>query len=309
MTVEIAALAAGALAVVTFECVRRAFRRTASINATYRRMYGVPQQRTITVAETASSRWTKTLGQWSAAIVDAGWLSGVEERRRYALRVTSRSIVTVVASALSVMVWSFVIAAVLVAVLWPRLGLPTFAAPITVIVVAIAAGWYRFAEIISAAERQHRQFRSAATAYVSLVSVCMTTQRTAAESIAYAAQVGEGQAFETIHGAVTAAPQMGIAVWEAVEAVGVEYGCRELEDLASSVAHVSGVGVGADSTVRSIATRMRQVALDDMQTVADRQTAAMQGPTMLFVVGAILFLAYPLVLRILDALAGNTTGL
>jgi hypothetical protein len=35
----------------------------------------------------------------------------------------------------------------------------------------------------------------------------------------------------------------------------------------------------------------------------------MQGPTMLFVVGAILFLAYPLVLRILDALSGNPAGL
>ena len=63
MTVEVAALIAGALVVVGFECVRRAFRRTASISATYRRMYGAPQQRSITVTDTASTWWTKALSQ------------------------------------------------------------------------------------------------------------------------------------------------------------------------------------------------------------------------------------------------------
>lgn len=309
MTVPIAAVLIGALTVVVFVCVRLAFRRTTSVASTYRRMYGGPQRVGPTVTQSASNRWARTIAGWSTSIVESGWLAGVEERRRYALRVAGASIGVVVASALSVMVWTFVLAVLAVGLLWPTLGLPTYLAPAVVVFLPLAAGWYRFAEIIAAAERQHRQFRAASTAYVSLVAVCMTTQRTAAESIAYAAQVGEGPAFDTIHAAVAAAPQMGIPVWEAVEAVGAEYGCRELEDLASSVAHVSGVGVGVDSTVRAIATRMRQVALDDMQVVADRQTSAMQGPTMLFVVGAILFLAYPLVLRILDALSGNTAGL
>jgi hypothetical protein len=96
---------------------------------------------------------------------------------------------------------------------------------------------------------------------------------------------------------------MGVRTWEALDAVGAEYGCRELQDLASSVGHVARVGVGVDTTVAAVAGRMRQVALDDMERVADRQTSTMFGPTMLFVVGVVTFLAFPLAVRILDAFA------
>ena len=178
---------------------------------------------------------------------------------------------------------------------------------ITAPLAALVAGWYQASALVAHAEAKYRQFRIEAGAYVSLVAVCMTTQRTAAESITYSAEIGTGHAFETINAAVRAAPQMGVRVWEAVEAVGVEYGCRELEDLASSIAHVSGIGVAVESTVTAIATRMRQIALDDMQTTADKRTSAMFGPTMMFVAGVVAFLAYPLAVRVLDALGTSPT--
>ena len=56
-----------------------------------------------------------------------------------------------------------------------------------------------------------------------------------------------------------------------------------------------------EATVTAVATRMRQVALDDMQRTADRQTSTMFGPTMVFVLGVVAFLAYPLAVRVLDA--------
>ena len=121
------------------------------------------------------------------------------------------------------------------------------------------------------------------------------------EAISYAAEVGTGPAFETIAAAVHAAPQMGIRVWEALDSVGVEYDCRELQDLASSVGHVARIGVGVETTVTAVATRMRQVALDDMQRSADRQTSTMFGPTLLFVAGVVAFLGYPLIVRVFDA--------
>jgi hypothetical protein len=129
----------------------------------------------------------------------------------------------------------------------------------------------------------------------------MTTRRSMTEAITYAADVGAGAAFEAISAAVHAAPQMGLRVWEALDSVGVEYDTRELQDLASSVGHVARIGVGVESTVTAVATRMRQVALDDMQRDADRQTSTMFGPTMVFVLGTVAFLAYPLALRVLDA--------
>jgi hypothetical protein len=47
--------------------------------------------------------------------------------------------------------------------------------------------------------------------------------------------------------------------------------------------------------------------LDEMQRQADRQTAAMFGPTLLFVVGTVAFLAYPLAQRVLDAFTNSPT--
>ena len=155
--------------------------------------------------------------------------------------------------------------------------------------------------MLAVCERRHREFRAGVATYVQLVSVCMTTRRSMSEAVSYAADVGVGPAFETIAAAVHAAPQMGIRVWEALDSVGAEYGCRELQDLASSVGHVSRIGVGVEATVTAVATRMRQVALDDMQRTADRQTSTMFGPTMVFVLGVVAFLAYPLAVRVLDA--------
>jgi Flp pilus assembly protein TadB len=166
---------------------------------------------------------------------------------------------------------------------------------------AVLMGWYQLASVVSVAGRRYRTFRDGVAAYVQLVAVCMTTRRSVNEAITYAADIGTGPAFDTLSRAVHAAPQMGIRVWEALELVGQEYDCRELEDLASSVAHVARIGVGVETTVAAVATRMRQVALDDMQRVADRQTASMVGPTVMFVAGVVLFLGYPLVIRIFDA--------
>ena len=167
--------------------------------------------------------------------------------------------------------------------------------------LAVLSGWYQLSAVVSVAERRYRVFRAGVAAYVQLVAVCMTTRRSMTEAITYAADVGTGPAFETISAAVHAAPQMGIRVWEAIDSVGVEYDCRELQDLASSVGHVARIGVGVETTVTAVATRMRQVALDDMQRTADRQTSTMFGPTLLFVMGVVAFLGYPLVIRVLDA--------
>ena len=136
--------------------------------------------------------------------------------------------------------------------------------------------------------------------------MCLTTRRSATEAVTYAADVGSGRAFEVIAAAVHAAPMMGLQAWEALDAVGSTFGARELEDLATSIANVASIGVGVESTVVAVAARMRQVGLDDMQRQADRQTASMFAPTMLFVLGTVAFLAYPLAQRVLDAFSTTT---
>jgi hypothetical protein len=201
-----------------------------------------------------------------------------------------------------VAVVGFVITAALMTVpLAVPLPVPAVVAVVAPFAVGGLVGWYQLQTVLAVAARRHRELRAGVAAYIQLVSVCMTTRRSMTEAITYAADVGTGPAFQAIAAAVHAAPQMGLRVWEALDAVGVEYDLRELQDLASSVGHVARIGVGVETTVTAVAARMRQVALDDMQRAADRQTSAMFGPTMLFVLGTVAFLAYPLALRVLDA--------
>ena len=185
-------------------------------------------------------------------------------------------------------------------------ALPWWLAVVAPFAVAALAGWYQYTAIMATLARRYSEFRAGVAAYVALVSVCLTTRRSAAEAVTYAADIGTGPAFAAIAGAVHAAPQMGLQAWEALDGVGAAYGARELEDLATSIANVAAIGVGVESTVAAVAARMRQVGLDDMQRQADRQTAAMFGPTILFVLGTVAFLAYPLAQRVLDAFTTTT---
>ena len=165
--------------------------------------------------------------------------------------------------------------------------------------VTVLSDWQR------RARRRRRQFTNAVTDYIQLVAVCLTSQRSAEHAAIYAAEVGEGSAFDALHHALSTAPAMGLSAWEAIDTVGVAYHVTQLRDLASSVERQATIGVTVDTTVAALAADLRRHSLDELQRDADRANATMIGPTTLFVVGVILFLAYPLAIRILDALGGT----
>ncbi len=300
MTLTQLALVAGAATVMAGWCLRRAMQfGPATVATTYRRLYST---RSPVPASATGSLWDRSFARLGTRLAASDVGQRIEARRRYAFRAGGVSVPLLATRIVSAAVVGFVAGLVLVlvptmtgvAVPWPIVAIAPFG-------VALLMGWYQLSSVVAVADRRYRSFRAGVAAYVQLVAVCMTTRRSMTEAISYAAEVGTGPAFETIAAAVHAAPQMGIRVWEALDSVGVEYDCRELQDLASSVGHVARIGVGVETTVIAVATRMRQVALDDMQRSADRQTSTMFGPTLLFVAGVVAFLGYPLIVRVFDA--------
>ena len=73
---------------------------------------------------------------------------------------------------------------------------------------------------------------------------------------------------------------------------------------ATSVERQGLQGVSIGSTVATLAEAMRARALDQLERDADRANANLAGPTIGFVVTTIVFLAYPLALRISEAFGG-----
>lgn len=300
MTVLEVAFVIGVTAVLTGWCLIRAFATTApSVASVYRKMYGNPLAQARPVATSRWERPTVAVGHALAGTSVAEWFAAAKQSELRVAEVTVTAIATRVVTAVLVGFVAAVAATILPVVAGAQV--PVWMLVAAPFVVGLVTGWYQFATITASLTNRYTDFRSGVGAYIALVSVCLTTRRSATEAVTYAADVGSGRAFELIGAAVHAAPMMGLQAWEALDAVGATYGARELEDLATSIGNVATIGVGVESTVVAVAARMRQVGLDDMQRQADRQTASMFGPTMLFVLGTVAFLAYPLAQRVLDA--------
>jgi hypothetical protein len=303
MTILQVAFIAGITAVLTGWCLLRAFAASApSVAAVYRKMYGNPLQ----ARPAPSTRWERP----SAAVGHVLAGTSVAERfatsKRFELRVADVTVATIATRIVSAALVGFVAGVVATALpVMAGSSIPPWMLVTAPFVIAAATGWYQYTTIVASLTNRYADFRAGIAAYISLVSVCLTTRRSATEAVTYAADVGSGRAFEVIAASVHAAPLMGLQAWEALDAVGATYGARELEDLATSIGNVASIGVGVESTVVAVAARMRQVGLDDMQRKADRQTSAMFAPTMLFVLGTVAFLAYPLAMRVLDAFSST----
>ncbi|MCB0980302.1 MAG: hypothetical protein H6513_12170 [Acidimicrobiaceae bacterium] len=184
-------------------------------------------------------------------------------------------------------------------------GVPLSPVWLVLAVVASAAlAALALQDVRSRIDRQRKEMRRAASEFVQLVAVGLTTDLSVEGAIRFALAIGGGPAFERLHSALAAAPQRGVPVWEALGDLGAQYGLRELEELAASVERQGVHGVSIAETAATIATGMRAAALDDLEREADRANANLSGPTIGFVVTTIVFLAYPLALRITDAFGG-----
>ncbi len=170
--------------------------------------------------------------------------------------------------------------------------------------MAAAAAWIMWADVASRIERRRRDLRRATTDFVQLVAVGLTTDQSVEQAVAFALQVGEGDALELIRSELATAPMRGVPLWEALDQLGRRFGQRELSEFGSSIERQGTQGVSITDTVNSLAASMRDKALDELEREADAANANLAGPTICFVITTIVFLAYPLALRIGEAFGG-----
>ncbi|MCE9620994.1 MAG: hypothetical protein K8R99_01470 [Actinomycetia bacterium] len=176
--------------------------------------------------------------------------------------------------------------------------------PIFAVSCALLAGWVSLNDVASKIDRQRREIRRASNDFVQLVAVGLTTDQSVEEAISFALAVGASESFDTLRQHISAAPQRGVAVWEALDEFGRDYDVREISELAASIERQGVQGVSIGETVATLSEAMRAKALDDLERAADKANANLSGPTVGFVVTTIVFLAYPLAQRISEAFGG-----
>ncbi|MEZ5224263.1 MAG: hypothetical protein R2743_22445 [Ilumatobacteraceae bacterium] len=149
-----------------------------------------------------------------------------------------------------------------------------------------------------------RAFRRASTDFVQLVAVGLTTDQSVEAAVAFALDVGDSEMFALLRDEIERAPMRGVPLWEAIDRIGRTHQQRELCEFAGSIERQGTQGVSITDTVHSLATAMRAKGLDELERDADRANANLSGPTIGFVVATVVFLAYPLAVRIGEAFGG-----
>ncbi len=172
------------------------------------------------------------------------------------------------------------------------------------VLLAVMAGWITVHDLGARIERRRREMRQAANDFVQLVAIGLTTDQSVEEAVRFALAVGASDAFDALRTELQAAPQRGVAVWEALDEFGRRMDVRELSEFAASIERQGMQGVSISDTVASLASAMRAKALDELEREADRANANLSGPTIGFVVTTIVFLAYPLAQRVSEAFGG-----
>ncbi len=173
-----------------------------------------------------------------------------------------------------------------------------------VIAAAVAGGTVMWGDTRSAVARRTREFRRTTADFIQMVAVGLTTDQSVEEAVQFALGVGESDLFDLLRDELATAPMRGVPLWEALDQLGQTFRQRELCEFAGSIERQGTQGVSITDTVNTLAAAMRAKALDELERDADRANANLSGPTIGFVVATMVFLAFPLAVRIGEAFGG-----
>ena len=154
-------------------------------------------------------------------------------------------------------------------------------------------------ELKQQVEKRRRDFRHAIGAFLDLVSMNLAGGRGVPEALTAGASIGGGWPFARLRDTLAFARLQGLTPWAALGRLGDEVGINELRDLAAALALVADDGAKIRDSLAARAATLRRRELAEMEGRAGERSQSMLVAQMLIVLGYLLFLAYPAVIRIL----------
>ena len=113
-----------------------------------------------------------------------------------------------------------------------------------------------------------------------------------------AASSGEGWAFAELRGALHGGYVRGEPPWTALERLGADLGIPDLTELGSTVALAGEEGAAVRATVAAKARTIRERMSADSELAAATATERMSLPSVLLVLGFLIFLCYPAIVAV-----------
>lgn len=224
---------------------------------------------------------------------------------RYAtdLRVTDTTVAEHLAERASLglcgLLWAPVTAAMLrLAGLDTGLLVPLWAS----LVLAPLGLFYPSVALRARAADRRRSFRHALSGFLDVVSISLAGGRGVDTALRDGATAGQGWAFEALRSALLEAQLLGETPWSGLSRLGTEMGIPELGELAASAALAGSEGARVRVSLAAKARSLRLRGLSDVESSAHSASELMSVPVVLLMLGFVVFLGYPAIVRVLQGI-------
>lgn len=145
-------------------------------------------------------------------------------------------------------------------------------------------------------------FRHALGAFLDVVAVSLAAGNGVEGALAVGAAAGDGWAFAELRHALFTARMAGDTPWAGLARLGGELDVAELSELAATVALAGDSGAKVRASIQAKARSMRARALADAEAAAQAATERMSLPVVVLLVGFIVFIGYPAVVRVITGI-------
>jgi Flp pilus assembly protein TadB len=224
---------------------------------------------------------------------------------RYAsdLRVTETTLAEHLTAQASLGLWGLVLAPVTAAVL-ALAGVDVgILAPLWASLVLAPLGFfYPSLALRTRATDRRRSFRHALSGFLDVVSISLAGGRGVDTALRDGATAGQGWAFDALRTALLEAQLLGETPWSGLARLGGELGIPELGELAASAALAGSEGARVRVSLAAKARALRLRGLTDVESAAHSASELMSVPVVLLMLGFVVFLGYPSIVRVLQGI-------
>lgn len=150
-----------------------------------------------------------------------------------------------------------------------------------------------FASLRKEATQRRRAFAHALSSWCDVVVMNLAAGRGVEQAMETAAAAGDGWAFAMLRGALRGGYVRGDTPWEALAELGRDLGITELDELSSTVGLAGEEGAAVRDTIEAKGQTIRARITADTEEQAAAATERMSLPSVLLVLGFLIFLGYP----------------
>lgn len=181
----------------------------------------------------------------------------------------------------------------------------TWISPLLVVVAAILGGVLLFLvpdlSLREKARNRRRELRHQISVYLDLVGLHLSGGAGMERALNDSAALGTAWGFVEIKGALRHAQLANEPPWSALEGLGQELGSIDLEELAAWLLLASTSGSRVRSSLHTKARGLRERALIEAETEAQRSTERMSLPVVLMFSGFLGLIGYPAIAAIVSS--------